>query len=133
VGLRLVTLNLNGIRSAASKGFLEWAEKTGADCMCVQEVKAQAADLTGRFERIGALKGHFHYAWKRGYSGVGVYACKKPTEVIVGLRDREFGTRGGMSKPASTTLGGASASSVATSPAGAPASTASRPTTGISK
>ena len=42
---RLVSLNLNGIRSAANKGFLEWAAQAGADCMGVQEVKAQAADL----------------------------------------------------------------------------------------
>jgi exodeoxyribonuclease-3 len=94
VGFRLVTLNLNGIRSAASKGFLAWAEKAGADCMCVQEVKAQAADLTRRFERIGALNGHFHCAQKRGYSGVGVYARMKPTEVIVGLRNHEFDAEG---------------------------------------
>jgi exodeoxyribonuclease III len=94
VGFRLVTLNLNGIRSAASKGFLAWAEKAGADCMCVQEVRAQAHDVAGRFERIGALKGHFHYSQKRGYSGVGVYARKRPTEVIVGLRNREFDAEG---------------------------------------
>jgi len=53
VGFRLVTLNLNGVRSAASKGFLAYAEQVGADCMCVQEVKAQHADIAGRFERIG--------------------------------------------------------------------------------
>lgn len=48
MGFRLVTLNLNGIRSAATKGFVEWAEQTQADCMGVQEVKAQAADVAGR-------------------------------------------------------------------------------------
>jgi exodeoxyribonuclease III len=94
VGFRLVKLNVNGIRSAASKGFLAWAEKGGADCMCVQDVKAQATDFAGRFERIGSLKGLFHYAQKRGYSGVGVYARKKPTEVIIGLRNREFDAEG---------------------------------------
>ena len=53
MGFRLVTLNLNGIRSAANKGFLAWAEQAGADCMGVQEVRAQHADVVGRFERIG--------------------------------------------------------------------------------
>ena len=91
---RLVTLNLNGIRSAASKGFLAWAETAGADCMCVQEVKAQRADMAGRFERIGALNGHFHFAQKKGYSGVGVYARRKPSKVIVGLGDHEFDAEG---------------------------------------
>jgi exodeoxyribonuclease-3 len=94
VGTRLVTLNLNGIRSAASKGFVAWAEKAGADCMCVQEVKAQHADVAGRFERIGALNGHFHFAQKKGYSGVGVYARRKPTEVVVGVGEPEFDAEG---------------------------------------
>jgi exodeoxyribonuclease III len=50
--------------------------------------------VAGRFERIGTLRGHFHYAQRRGYSGVGVYARKKPSEVIVGLRNREFDAEG---------------------------------------
>jgi exodeoxyribonuclease-3 len=74
VGFRLVTLNLNGIRSAASKGFLAWAETAGVDCMGVQEVRAQHDDVAGRYERIGPLRGHFHFAQKKGYAGVGVYA-----------------------------------------------------------
>jgi exodeoxyribonuclease-3 len=94
VGFRLVTFNLNGIRSAASKGFLQWAEKAGADCMGVQEIKAQHADVAGRFERIGSLQGHFHFAQKKGYSGVGIYARRTPTDVIVGLRNREFDAEG---------------------------------------
>ena len=69
MGFRLVTLNLNGIRSAASKGFVAWAEQAGADCMGVQEVKAQHHDVAGRFERIGHLRGHFHYAREEGLLG----------------------------------------------------------------
>ena len=94
MGFRLVTLNLNGIRSAANKGFVAWAEKAGADCMGVQEIKAQADDVAGRFERIGTLSGHFHYAQKKGYSGVGLYTRKKPSEVITGLKNREFDAEG---------------------------------------
>ena len=94
MGFRLVTLNLNGIRSAASKGFVEWAEQAAADCMGVQEIKAQADDVAGRFEHIGALKGHFHYAQKKGYSGVGLYARKTPSDVIVGLGHPQFDVEG---------------------------------------
>ena len=94
MGFRLVTFNLNGIRSAASKGFVQWAEKAGADCMGVQEIKAQHADVAGRFERIGSMQGHFHFAQKKGYSGVGIYARRTPTDVIVGLRNREFDAEG---------------------------------------
>jgi exodeoxyribonuclease III len=94
VGFRLVSLNLNGIRSAASKGFVEWAEILAADCMGVQEVKAQAADVSGRFDRIAGLDGHFHFAEKKGYSGVGLYTCKTPSDVVVGFDGDEFDTEG---------------------------------------
>ena len=77
---RLVSLNLNGIRSAAAKGLLPWAESVGADCMGLQELKAQDGDLAGRFERLAGMKGHFHCAQKKGYAGVALYARKEPSE-----------------------------------------------------
>ncbi|MBT9489232.1 MAG: exodeoxyribonuclease III [Rubrivivax sp.] len=91
---RLVTLNLNGIRSAADKGFLEWAAQTGADCMGVQEVKAQADTITGRFEQVAGMNGHFQYAEKKGYSGVGLYTRKAPSEVLIGFDGGEFDAEG---------------------------------------
>ena len=94
MAFRLVTLNLNGIRSAASKGFVEWAEKVAADCMGVQEVKAQADDVAGRFEAVAGMQGHFHFAQKKGYSGVGLYARKKPSQVIAGLGHADFDAEG---------------------------------------
>jgi exodeoxyribonuclease-3 len=94
MGFRLVTLNLNGIRSAAAKGFVDWAEKARADCMGVQEVKAQLADVAGRFERVAGMDGHFHFAQKKGYSGVGLYTRHEPSDVIVGLGEREFDDEG---------------------------------------
>ncbi len=94
MAFRLVTLNLNGIRSAASKGFIEWAAQTGADCMGVQEVKAQAADLADRFETVGGMQGYFHFADKKGYSGVGLYSRKTPSAVVVGLGDAFFDAEG---------------------------------------
>ena len=94
MAFRLVTLNLNGIRSAANKGFVEWAEKLAADCIGVQEVKAQADDLAGRFETVAGLKGYFHLAQKKGYSGVGIYSRKRPSAVIVGLGNEEFDAEG---------------------------------------
>jgi exodeoxyribonuclease-3 len=94
MGFRLVTLNLNGIRSAASKGFLDWAAQTGADCIGVQEVKAQHEDVSGRFDRIDALSGHFHLAQKKGYAGVGLYARHEPSELITGFGSAEFDIEG---------------------------------------
>ncbi len=94
MSFRLITLNLNGIRSAATKGFVEWAESTGVDCMGVQEVKAQADDLAGRFERVAGMDGHFHFAQKRGYSGVGLYTRKAPSAVLVGIGHKAFDAEG---------------------------------------
>ena len=91
---RLVTLNLNGIRSAANKGFEAWAEGVGADCMGVQEVKAQAADVAGRFDTVAGMVGHFHFAEKKGYSGVGLYSRATPSDVRIGLGDPAFDAEG---------------------------------------
>lgn len=91
---RLVSLNLNGIRSAANKGWIEWCDQIGADCMGVQEVKAQAADLGDRFSVVAGMQGHFHYAQKKGYSGVGLYARREPSDVLTGIGVPEFDDEG---------------------------------------
>jgi exodeoxyribonuclease-3 len=90
---RLVSLNLNGIRSAAAKGFEAWAEGAAADCMGVQEVKAQADTVVGRFDRVAGMTGHFHYAEKKGYSGVGLYTRKEPTDSRLRHRQRRVRCR----------------------------------------
>ncbi|HYF43512.1 MAG TPA: exodeoxyribonuclease III [Ramlibacter sp.] len=91
---KLTSLNLNGIRSATSKGVEAWIGKTAPDCLCVQEVKAQAEDVAGRFDQLAGLKGHFHFAEKKGYSGVAVYARREPSDVVVGYGSREFDAEG---------------------------------------
>jgi exodeoxyribonuclease-3 len=60
----------------------------------VQEVKAQAADVAGKFEALGGLKGHFQFAEKKGYSGVGVYTRHEPSDVVVGFDGGEFDAEG---------------------------------------
>ena len=91
---KLTSLNLNGIRSAADKGMEAWLAKTKPDCICLQEVKAQAGDVAGRFEEMAGLKGHFHFAEKRGYSGVALYTRHAPSDVIVGFGSSEFDAEG---------------------------------------
>jgi exodeoxyribonuclease-3 len=91
---KLTSLNLNGIRSAATKGVEQWLATHRPDCICVQEVKAQADDVRGRFEALAGLRGHFHFAEKKGYSGVGIYSRHEPSEVIVGFGSAEFDAEG---------------------------------------
>lgn len=91
---KLTSLNLNGIRSAANKGVEAWLDKAKPDCICVQEVKAQATDIEGRFERLAGLQGYFHFAEKKGYSGVGLYTRHSPSDVRVGFDKGEFDAEG---------------------------------------
>lgn len=82
---RVITLNLNGIRSAAKKGFFSWLSNQQADVICVQELKAQEAQMAEDFLRPEGFHGFFHYAEKKGYSGVGIYSKEKPKKILTGL------------------------------------------------
>jgi exodeoxyribonuclease-3 len=83
--LKIISLNLNGIRSATNKGVLDWLTTQSADIVCLQELKAQADDMTAEMLSPDGYVGHFHYAEKKGYSGVGIYSKTKPDAVIIGL------------------------------------------------
>ena len=91
---KLSSLNLNGIRSATSKGLEPWLAQLQPDCICVQEVKAQADDVAGKFESLAGLNGYFQFAEKKGYSGVGVYTRHAPSDVVVGYGSGEFDAEG---------------------------------------
>ena len=90
----LTSLNLNGIRSATTKGLEAWLETHASDALCVQEVKAQAPDVAGKFETLAGLQGYFHFAEKKGYSGVAVYTRHAPSDVLVGYGSPEFDAEG---------------------------------------
>jgi len=62
--------------------------------MGVQEVKAQTEDVGGRLDKVGGLNGHFHFAEKKGYSGVGLFLKKAPSDVITGFGCPEFDAEG---------------------------------------
>jgi len=83
--MRVITLNVNGIRSAAKKGFFTWINDQNADVICLQEVKAQEADLLDDLFNPKGYHAYFHFAEKKGYSGVGLYTKQKPISVLTGL------------------------------------------------
>lgn len=84
--LRIITANLNGIRSAARKGFFDWLPNQNADVICLQELKAQDADIEKLAEaKLPGYEAYFHCAEKKGYSGVGIYTRHKPKKVEMGL------------------------------------------------
>jgi exodeoxyribonuclease-3 len=88
--MRIVTLNCNGIRSAAAKGLFEWLPGLSADVVCLQETRAQDRQLDdGRFRPDG-MHCRYYDAERPGYSGVAVFSRAKPTRVIQGFGVREF-------------------------------------------
>ena len=82
--MRIISYNVNGIRSAIKKGFLDWLETAPADVVCLQEVKAQYSDIDiASIENLG-YKTHWFCAQKKGYSGVGILSKITPENVIAG-------------------------------------------------
>ena len=92
--MRVITLNVNGIRSAARKGLYRWLAVQKADVVCLQEVKAHEADLDAALLAPRGYSGFFHCAEKKGYAGVALYSRRKPDAVIRGFGVREFDAEG---------------------------------------
>ncbi|WP_040660264.1 exodeoxyribonuclease III [Neisseria shayeganii] len=92
--MRIISANLNGIRSAYKKGFHDYLAEAGADIVCVQELKAQEADLSAEMQRPHGMHGVWHCAEKRGYSGVAVYSKREPDQVQIGMGIPEFDAEG---------------------------------------
>ncbi len=83
--MRIITFNVNGVRSAARKGFFDWLAKQDADVVCLQETKAQAGQIEDAVYWPEGYQCYYLDAEKKGYSGVALYARKEPDEVIQGL------------------------------------------------
>lgn len=83
--MRIISYNVNGIRSAISKGFLDWLTGERPDVVCLQETKAQPDQLPlFHFEELG-YHSFWHSAKKKGYSGVAILSLAKPDHVEYGM------------------------------------------------
>ena len=76
--MKIITLNLNGIRAASRKDFFPWLKEQNADYICLQELKAQETDLSPEMKSPYEYKAYFNFAIKKGYSGVGIYTKNEP-------------------------------------------------------
>ena len=83
--MRVITLNVNGLRSAAKKGFFDWLPGVQADIVCLQEIKGQTEQLTDPVFWPECFNCYYLEAEKKGYSGVALYAKKESDELIQGL------------------------------------------------
>jgi exodeoxyribonuclease-3 len=92
--MRVITFNVNGIRSAERKGFARWlARVEGWDVVCLQELKAHADDVPKCLRAPRKCHASFHPAQRKGYAGVGIYA-RAPATFASGFGSREFDTEG---------------------------------------
>ena len=83
--MRIITLNANGIRAAANKGFFDWMHRQNADFVCIQETKAQHVQLKDRHFFPPGYHSYYHDAQRKGYSGVAIYSRHQPDRVHYGL------------------------------------------------
>ncbi len=93
---KIIAYNVNGIRSAISKGLLEWIKAADPDILCLQEVKAEPGQLdVTLFENMG-----YHHYWKcavkKGYSGVAIFTKRKPDHVSYGCNIKKYDDEGRM-------------------------------------
>jgi exodeoxyribonuclease-3 len=86
--LRIITLNVNGIRSAANKGLFRWLRRAEPDVVCLQEVKCDEVDIPDALRRPGDMHGFF------GYSGAALFSAKTPRSVRLGFGSVEFDAEG---------------------------------------
>ncbi len=92
--MKIITANVNGIRSAATKGFFDWFGAQRADVLCLQETKAQREQLKDAMFFPKGYHAHFHDAEARGYSGVAVYSRREPDQIIDKLGWAPFDSEG---------------------------------------
>lgn len=88
--MRIMTLNCNGVRAAARKGFFEWLPGQDADVVCLQETKAQENQLDPEVFHPEGYHCFYHDAEKPGYSGVAIYSRRDPERVVFGLGWKDF-------------------------------------------
>src|SRR6267154_1049878 len=92
--MRIATLNCNGIRAAARKGLFRWLPKQAIDVFCLQETRCADEHLAAPEFSPRGYHAEWLHAAKLGYSGVALYARRKPDKVIRGFGSKEFDAEG---------------------------------------
>jgi exodeoxyribonuclease-3 len=83
--VKIISYNVNGIRAAVTKGFIDWLQTAQPDVICLQEIKAMKEQLDLRiFEEAGYPYHYWYSAEKKGYSGVAILSKKQPNQVVYG-------------------------------------------------
>ncbi len=92
--MKIISWNINGIRSVLKKGFEEWLSETDPDILCLQETRALENQVPAEIWNAEGYHTHWNPAEKKGYSGVSTWTKEKPVEVIDGIENEEFDKEG---------------------------------------
>ena len=92
--MNIISYNVNGIRAAAKKGFIEWLVESGADVVCIQETKAQADQIPVLELKYAGYDYYGLSAQKKGYSGVAILSKTKPDNVVYGMGIEKYDNEG---------------------------------------
>ncbi len=92
--MRVITLNVNGLRSATRKGFFPWMRRQRADVICLQEIKIQENQLEPAMHTLRSYHAYFHFAAKKGYAGVAILSRRRPERVHHGFGSSEHDGEG---------------------------------------
>jgi exodeoxyribonuclease-3 len=83
--MKIISYNVNGIRAAITKGFLNWLQHANPDVICLQEIKAEASQIpTEAIKEAGYPFQYYFPAQKKGYSGVAILSKTEPKNVVFG-------------------------------------------------
>src|ERR1700676_4701295 len=91
---KIISWNVNGIRAAEKKGFLDYMKKENPDIMCIKETKAHVDQLSDALKNIPGYTSYFVLGEKKGYSGVAIYTKTTPKEVTIGCGEPKFDIEG---------------------------------------
>jgi len=94
--MRIMSCNVNGLRSALSKGFLEWMRRQKPDVLCMQEVRAEPEQLPRKAAAPRGFEARYFTADKKGYSGVGIWSARPPDAWAEGIGLPEWDAEGRM-------------------------------------
>ena len=91
---KIYSYNVNGIRAAINKGFVDWLRNESPDIICIQETKAREEQVeTSLFENLGYYH-YWHSAKKKGYSGLLILSKTKPDRIVIGMNNEKYDSEG---------------------------------------
>jgi exodeoxyribonuclease-3 len=92
--IEILSWNVNGIRAAEKKGFLDWLQQMSPDILCLQETKAQLGEISEELRQPPGYYAYWNFPERKGYSGVVIFSKERPIKVENGFGIKQFDIEG---------------------------------------